>query len=404
MHTPRHLLALSVAFSFAAVAACTSETEPASDSDVAADAGPDLAVEDVLDAETDLVGSDVSEPDAADTPRDLEPEDATPDVVADAPADLPQETSSDATEDSEFDVPETDVGPAEISLGEWVTLGLAGAESAEGEVIAIYDHSAWWTSPSDEITYALFDESRFAPYPDDRSVRLVRASEVFSVESEPLGGRRSYWLALRDLGIVIDQPPLDGRFYVITGNDTYHLEENGFGDYAWDLVRTAAGGLTYRGAGFSNEDYFVWEAPIVLPTAGIVVERQDSAPDNVPGFAAPVDESSSCGSNNCIGVHLGGSFYLYLLHLRQGSIPDAIEVGDELPAGAPVGQVGNSGVSIAPHLHMTLLWFDEDADPPRSWSVPAEMRNIWSSREPTDAVEAEYVNPTAGTWLSSEPF
>jgi hypothetical protein len=271
-------------------------------------------------------------------------------------------------------------------------------------LVAIYDHSVWWSWPEDELTYGLFDESRFAEFPDDRSLRLVHGSQVSRFEGEPMGERRRYRDVLRDRAMTLETAPLDGRFYVITGHDTYHLEENGFGDYAWDLVRTGADGLTYRGAGTSNEDYFVWGAPVRLPAAGVVTEIRDSAPDNVPGILAPVSEEPDCGENNCLGVHLGGGFYLYLLHLRQGSVPDAIQLGDTLSAGTLIGEVGNSGVSLAPHLHVALLWYDAAASTPRSWSVPVEMENIWWSSESSGATQAEYLNPTAGTWLSAEEF
>ena len=40
------------------------------------------------------------------------------------------------------------------------------------------------------------------------------------------------------------------------------------------------------------------------------------------------------------------------VHLMRGSV--AVSVGDELPCGAPLGRVGSSGYSVAPHLHFQV--------------------------------------------------
>jgi murein DD-endopeptidase MepM/ murein hydrolase activator NlpD len=45
-----------------------------------------------------------------------------------------------------------------------------------------------------------------------------------------------------------------------------------------------------------------------------------------------------------------GEFFLILAHLRQGSI--AVAAGDTVKAGDILGQMGNSGNSSEPHLHL----------------------------------------------------
>ena len=129
-----------------------------------------------------------------------------------------------------------------------------------------------------------------------------------------------------------------------------------------------------------------------------MVDAIDTYPDNIPGvFDVELP-------NNLFGVHLGGQFYLYLLHLREGSIPDDIALGDTLDAGTVIGRVGNSGVTVEPHLHLTVYWFDANADPPRSWSVPSEWADLDTAPSPSGPiVHHEYVVPVSRSWIGVFP-
>ncbi|MBH25596.1 MAG: hypothetical protein CMH57_14325 [Myxococcales bacterium] len=283
---------------------------------------------------------------------------------------------------------------------ELALLVLDGGETVSGELIATFNHNYWWDNSAPELTYALFEPDAYAPFPDDRSVTLVSSRDVRSVRravGEP--GRVSYARLLRQRGLVLSQVPIEGPTHVITGHESYHREENGFGDYAWDLVLTDEGGARFDGDGTENADHYVWDAEVTLPVAGYVVEVVRDQPDNDPGFYKPGSLS------NYIGLQVGGSYYVYLLHLREGTIPDDIEPDMVLPAGTYVGRVGNSGVTLEPHLHMTAFWYDADAEQPRYWSVPMEFNNIYVSPSPLGpGVFHEHVDPPGRSWIASEPF
>ncbi|RIK39856.1 MAG: hypothetical protein DCC55_16860 [Chloroflexi bacterium] len=70
-----------------------------------------------------------------------------------------------------------------------------------------------------------------------------------------------------------------------------------------------------------------------------------------------------------------------LAHLRQGSI--RVADGDAVHAGQGVAQVGNSGRSLAPHLHLQVM---DGRDPPTATIIPFRVRAYerWNgaSREP----------------------
>jgi hypothetical protein len=329
--------------------------------------------------------------------------DSMPNAATDA-ADVPDtqelsDSEGDSSEDVAPDAPEdAGVDGAVDSIELW-RVSLRDGGEVVGQPIWTYDHNRWW-EPEATWSHALFDDSRLRAYPDDRSVRVLSQGDIAAIDRLQVAGRRTYRQALREHGFVLERSPLDGVAHVYTGHDSYHLEEQGFGDNAWDLVVTDAAGRRFTGDGTRNEDFLIWGAPVVLPTAGYVVEVIRDAPDNPlgtqPGLGSP---------NNLVGVHLGGSYYLYLLHFQQDSIPEEIVVDAYLEQGAFLGYVGTSGVTLEPHLHLTVLWYDAAADPPRSWSVPSEFRNLWTAPSPSGPVTLhEFTDPPTGTFLSSEEF
>ncbi len=288
--------------------------------------------------------------------------------------------------------------PVDAGAADWTRLRLLDGDTLEGELIATYDHSIWWWTPSDQRTFAVFDPRGLAPWPDDRSTRFISSRDLLS--ATPIArppGVATHRSAMRERGVLLERAPFDGVVYVITGAERYHKEESGYGDFAWDLTRHDDSGRQNRGSGLANEDYYIWDEPVQLPTGGIVVEVADDAPDLPPG---PPDRAAT---NNFVGVQIYGGFYIYLLHLRQGSVPPEVVVGARLETGAIVGRVGNSGVSAEPHLHVAVLAYDASTDPPRTWSVPAEWRDVWLSRG-RRASPMDYAVPVGGDYVSSTAF
>ena len=292
---------------------------------------------------------------------------------------------------------QVDAAPPEPTTTLW-SVNLSNGEEIVGEHIATYNQNRWWDQRP-ALTHALFDLASLQAYPNDRSVVLIDHSEIDAISAFEQAGTKPYRQALRDHNIVLERPPLDDVSLVFTGHESYHLEENGYGDFAWDLVQTDNTGARYTGDGLENEDYLVWGAPVYLPTAGIVVEVERDGTDNTPGTYPEQ------AINNLVGVHLGGSYYVYLLHLQAGSIPAEVKVDAYLNAGTLIGNVGNSGVTLEPHLHLTVLWYDANAEPARSWSVPSEFHNLWMAQTP-DGPSHQYpfLDPATGMYISANEF
>ncbi len=90
--------------------------------------------------------------------------------------------------------------------------------------------------------------------------------------------------------------------------------------------------------------YKTFGTPVLAPCDGTVALVVDSLPDMQVPQMDPVNLAG-----NFVAIDCGG-FYLVLAHLRQGGVwvreGDVVETGDEL------GEIGNSGNSSEPHLHI----------------------------------------------------
>lgn len=162
--------------------------------------------------------------------------------------------------------------------------------------------------------------------------------------------------------VVID-PPLKGEWAI--------LNPPGHPKLAFDFLATNGSKLPYRGTTFlrhllssiSVDATYAWGQPVYAPMDGVVVACSDGAPDRErismirdlvtllmfppkPGSPFP-----AYGGNYV--VLQCGNVYPLLAHLRCGSV--RVNVGDHVRVGDEVGEVGNSGSSIQPHLHFQVM-------------------------------------------------
>lgn len=144
--------------------------------------------------------------------------------------------------------------------------------------------------------------------------------------------------------------PLDGPVLVRWGGPTREVNYHVFAPperWAYDL-HVVRGGRSFEGDGTSVTDYFAYGMPVLAPAAGIVRAVSDGAGDTPVG--GRVAWWRSCGNHVVIDVAPGE--FLFLCHLLRGSI--AVDLGERVMPGQPVGRVGNSGRSSEPHVHVHL--------------------------------------------------
>ncbi|KYZ67382.1 M23 family metallopeptidase [Bacillus sp. GZT] len=94
------------------------------------------------------------------------------------------------------------------------------------------------------------------------------------------------------------------------------------------------------------EDYGIYGAKVMAPATGTVVSINNDEKDVDPGSD---DFQSMAGNHIYLRLDESGT-YLILAHLKQGSIK--VKEGQHVNEGEFLAQVGNSGSSSEPHLHI----------------------------------------------------
>lgn len=147
-----------------------------------------------------------------------------------------------------------------------------------------------------------------------------------------------------------------------------------------DIIGTHPGGLAARNPlSFRAEDYAIFGAQVRSPVRGRVVAVHDGAEDH---DLLTTDRDAPLGNHIWLGVDDGecGKVLLLLAHLRRGSL--RVRAGDDVEPGTLLAEVGHSGNSSEPHLHIHAqrlaepgAWLDADPVPMRFPAMGALIRN-----------------------------
>jgi hypothetical protein len=136
-------------------------------------------------------------------------------------------------------------------------------------------------------------------------------------------------------------------------------------------------------------DFFGWSRPIFAPVDGLVVQASDGWPDNKnvnifntifiwfratflfrPKVDDPmIDIRPNVGNHVMIKSESG--VVVFMAHMRSGSVK--VDVGQRVSAGETLGEVGNSGNTTAPHLHLNV--FDQADDLLKSRVLPFVLKH-----------------------------
>jgi hypothetical protein len=152
----------------------------------------------------------------------------------------------------------------------------------------------------------------------------------------------------RDAAIDLAFPLHNVDWYIVQGGSSAYL--NAHHDtpaqaLALDIVALDAYGRRAN-ALLPNrlQDYVVFNQPVYAPCTGEVVAIGDGLPDLTPPAR---DQKNAAG--NYVAIACKGATVL-LAHLRRGSVLQS--VGASVTVGDRIGNVGNSGNTTEPHLHI----------------------------------------------------
>jgi hypothetical protein len=206
------------------------------------------------------------------------------------------------------------------------------------------------------IAYALKAGSELAPFVGSLEVDAPQVAinrQPATVIRPPLKGNG--WLATtacckpnvhRDERVAIDGVRIE------TG-ETFAVD--------WGRVRNDR---LFDGDGKKVEQFYGFGEDVLAVADGVVVSVHDGMPDQAPFVLMVPKSKADYGGNNLI-LEIAPNVFAWYAHLRQGSI--TVYVGDTVKAGAPIAQLGNTGPSEGPHLHLGLL---DKPDPIAGRSLP----------------------------------
>jgi hypothetical protein len=115
------------------------------------------------------------------------------------------------------------------------------------------------------------------------------------------------------------------------------------------------------------EDTYTWSKPVFSPVDGVVVGCHDLEEDRLKiSFACDlislmrnkphVTDGFGAFGGNHIFIQ-AGEYYVLLCHLKRDSIK--VHIGESVKIGQLLAEVGNSGASIQPHLHVQVMSNDQ---------------------------------------------
>lgn len=133
--------------------------------------------------------------------------------------------------------------------------------------------------------------------------------------------------------------PIDGKLFVAQR-------------YAIDYEKINKNGRIYVGKRKDPSSYMIYGHKALAVADGTVVTTIDNLPEQTPGQFPeniPLDQADG----NSVVIDLGDGFFANYAHLQPGSV--RVQAGDRVQRGDVLGLVGNSGNSLAPHLHFHVM-------------------------------------------------
>jgi hypothetical protein len=122
--------------------------------------------------------------------------------------------------------------------------------------------------------------------------------------------------------------------------------------FAVDWEALDGQGQIYNGPQEKLESYTIFGKPVFAVADAVVVSVTDGLPEQTPG-RYPTNISLDEADGNSVILDLGQQHYAMYAHMQPGSIK--VHKGESVKLGQVIGLVGNTGNSVAPHLHFQVM-------------------------------------------------
>lgn len=171
-----------------------------------------------------------------------------------------------------------------------------------------------------------------------KTARLTPLNSTPNLRPEDSWWRMAYWAERFGKNEILFSCPLAGELRVSQGVNG-NLSHSGSWKYALDFQRPIT--VNYSPDPALN----IWGAPVYSPASGVIEQTKNTVPDNELGVC---NYAENWGNYIVIRLDQGG--WALLAHLQQNSI--VLTKGMRVEEGDYLGNVGNSGRSPTPHLHL----------------------------------------------------
>lgn len=122
--------------------------------------------------------------------------------------------------------------------------------------------------------------------------------------------------------------------------------------YAIDYEQADEQNRIFTGEASDPNSYVIFGQDVLAVADGTVVGTRNDLPEQVPG-TYPAGIAIDEADGNYVVLDIGNGFYVNYAHMQPGSV--RVQLGDTVKRGDVLGLVGNTGNSVAPHLHLHVM-------------------------------------------------
>ena len=152
--------------------------------------------------------------------------------------------------------------------------------------------------------------------------------------------------------VSMEFPLKDGRYMIVQSGKFGNIHTSPVEKYALDIVKEPPISSLFKFRKAALADDVTYGTKIYSPCKGYVKDLRNGVDDQPIGIKDP-----SMGGGNYLIIGCDG-FDVMLAHIKKDTF--LVNVKDQVSVGQELAQIGNSGNTDGPHLHLMAYIWNED--------------------------------------------